>query len=319
MHEGSVIALQIRNEIFNNLGFTSSAGIAKNKTLAKLASKINKPNNQTCILNSASQEYIGNLPLNSIPGFKKRVREFANQLQVLLVKELLEFSEDNLSKKYGNDIANWLCNISKGVDNEAVLPKGPPKTLSASMSLIPIYNDYVQVERILGLVCADLIDKLCRDNMRFHRQANTFILHLRNVDSTETSKSISMGKIMQHGSDGDTLLKSMVNISMNLFKDIQGKSNFVLRWISASATKFEPISNNASILKFVSKSTEKKEEINNLVIEEEKTITTPTPVIVPASVIIKAIPYSPIQSNVKRKEAPNLTLDKFFKKARSDE
>jgi len=186
------------------------------------------------------------------------------------------------------------------------------------MSLTPINTDLVHVERVLRLVCADLIDKLCRDNMRFQRQANTFALHLRNVDSTETSKSVNMGKITQHGSDADNLLKSMVSTAMILFQDIQGKSNWLLRWICVSATKFEQIS-NTSILKFFASSPEKSAQHLSANDNTLTSANSTTPVIQSASVMLKSIP-SPNNQPATVKRKVQATLDNFItKKARTEE
>ena len=43
------IAFQVRQAIFDELGYTASAGISYNKTVAKIACTYNKPNGQTVV------------------------------------------------------------------------------------------------------------------------------------------------------------------------------------------------------------------------------------------------------------------------------
>lgn len=50
MHEGAEVAHEIRSALTKTLGFTASIGIANNKMLARLASTINKPDQQTVLL-----------------------------------------------------------------------------------------------------------------------------------------------------------------------------------------------------------------------------------------------------------------------------
>jgi DNA polymerase eta len=45
---GAGIVKGVRNEVFNRLGYTCSAGIANNKMMAKLGSGFKKPNQQVC-------------------------------------------------------------------------------------------------------------------------------------------------------------------------------------------------------------------------------------------------------------------------------
>jgi len=52
------------------------------------------------------------------------VREFSDQLKTIFVKDLLAFSEESLTTKYGMDIGKWLYNIPRGIDNDTVLSKG---------------------------------------------------------------------------------------------------------------------------------------------------------------------------------------------------
>jgi len=63
---GAVIADYLRYTIWRELGYTSSAGIAPNKMLAKLGSARNKPNQQTLFPPAAIGAYMASLPLQKI-------------------------------------------------------------------------------------------------------------------------------------------------------------------------------------------------------------------------------------------------------------
>jgi len=67
----SRISLEIRKEIYAKLGYTSSTGIAHNKTLAKLISATNKPNKQTVLLDSDTMAYMKQTKLTKIRGMGK--------------------------------------------------------------------------------------------------------------------------------------------------------------------------------------------------------------------------------------------------------
>ncbi|KAG0667922.1 DNA-directed DNA polymerase eta rad30 [Maudiozyma exigua] len=55
---GSQIVAEIRKDIEDSLGFTTSAGIARTKYVAKLGSNFNKPNAQTIILNKFVEAFL---------------------------------------------------------------------------------------------------------------------------------------------------------------------------------------------------------------------------------------------------------------------
>jgi DNA polymerase-4 len=57
------VAERIRADIFQQTGFTASAGVAPNKFLAKIASDWNKPNGICIIKPTQVQHFIHDLPL----------------------------------------------------------------------------------------------------------------------------------------------------------------------------------------------------------------------------------------------------------------
>lgn len=63
---GARLVQRVRREIFDSLGFHCSAGIAHNKTLAKLCAGINKPNRQTILPLSSIQELYKRTPINKM-------------------------------------------------------------------------------------------------------------------------------------------------------------------------------------------------------------------------------------------------------------
>ncbi|MDX2369941.1 MAG: DNA polymerase IV, partial [Colwellia sp.] len=64
----TLIAEQIRADIFNELNLTASAGIAPNKFIAKIASDENKPNGQCVIPPDKVASFVEQLSLKKIPG-----------------------------------------------------------------------------------------------------------------------------------------------------------------------------------------------------------------------------------------------------------
>lgn len=81
----SQLVEQIRAEIFKTTQLTASAGIACNKTLAKVCSDINKPNGQYYLpIDSKSTilSFVKDLKIRQIPGVG-RVTERGNNIYIL--------------------------------------------------------------------------------------------------------------------------------------------------------------------------------------------------------------------------------------------
>lgn len=74
----TLMAEQIRADIFSATGLTASAGIAPIKFIAKIASDENKPNGQFVVLPEQVDDFLAQLPLGKIPGVGKVTLEKLN-------------------------------------------------------------------------------------------------------------------------------------------------------------------------------------------------------------------------------------------------
>ena len=127
LNVGSQIAQEIRDKLFNELGITSSCGIAHNKLLAKIGGGKNKPKKQTIIYHETAIELILTLEkLRAIPGLGSATSE-------LLAKKGIQTISDLQSTKVSqiNDIpdAQKLIDFSFGIDPSAVKLSGKPLSI----------------------------------------------------------------------------------------------------------------------------------------------------------------------------------------------
>lgn len=113
--------------VWDTLRFRCSAGVAGNKTLAKLASPKNKPDGLALIPRRAVAGLMRSLPLSSIRflGGKLGRRLAASGLET--AAHLQARSEDSLRSEYGDRTGAWLFRICRGVDNDPVKPRTVPK------------------------------------------------------------------------------------------------------------------------------------------------------------------------------------------------
>ncbi|EDK43099.1 conserved hypothetical protein [Lodderomyces elongisporus NRRL YB-4239] len=66
---GSQLLLDLRRTIYEELGYTTSAGLARNRLVAKLSGDFKKPDNQTIVRNCALNRFLQNFELTDITGF----------------------------------------------------------------------------------------------------------------------------------------------------------------------------------------------------------------------------------------------------------
>lgn len=159
----SQIASEMRNKIYDELGFTTCAGIAHNKLLAKLVCPLNKPNDQTTIFPEHGANFMTTLQsVRSIPSIGSKTTEALISQKIITVSDLQVVSLEVLKKHFSGDMAVRLKNLSVGEDNTPVKQSGRPQSigLEDSFKTVSVKSEVEEkfaalLQRLLILVRED--------------------------------------------------------------------------------------------------------------------------------------------------------------------
>ncbi|KAH9616721.1 hypothetical protein KSS87_004055 [Heliosperma pusillum] len=186
---GAIIVAELRRQVLIETEFTCSAGIAHNKMLAKLASGLNKPAQQTIVPSAAVKDFLEPWPIKKMKQLGGKLGDsLQNDLGIKTVGELLQFSEQKLQERYGFNTGTWLWNIARGINGEEVigriLPKshGSGKTFPGPRALRSIDT----VAHWLNQLCEELSERLLLDLEQNKRIANTLTLHVSAFKLSDT-------------------------------------------------------------------------------------------------------------------------------------
>ena len=124
------VATAIRQQIREELHLTASAGVAPNKFLAKIASDWRKPNGLFVIQPEEVEAFLGPLPVGRIPGVGKVTEQHLEELGFRTVGELRNAEFATLEDHFGR-YGSRLYELARGIDNNAVVPNRPTKSISA--------------------------------------------------------------------------------------------------------------------------------------------------------------------------------------------
>lgn len=187
---GSEIVRDIRQMIRDKLKYTCSAGIARNKMMAKLASGHKKPNSQTVVRNRAVQHFLS--------GFKfTKIRNLGGKLGDQVVStfgtdqltELLTVPLDQLKLKVGDDTGRWLYGVIRGEDTSEVNSRTQIKSMLSAKSFRPSINSIDQAEKWLRIFVADIYSRLVEEGVVEHkRRPKTMNLHHRQGGQTRSKQ-----------------------------------------------------------------------------------------------------------------------------------
>ncbi|XP_069153609.1 DNA polymerase eta isoform X16 [Solanum lycopersicum] len=185
---GAFIVAELRLQVLEETEFTCSAGIAHNKMLAKLASGMNKPAQQTVVPFSSVSKLLRTLPIKKM---KQLGGKLGTSLQIDLgvntVGDMLQFSEEKLQGYYGVNTGSWLWNTARGINGEEVkgrlLPNshGSGKTFPGPRALKTVAS----VGKWLNELCDELSERLQSDLEQNKRIAHTLTLHAHAYKSND--------------------------------------------------------------------------------------------------------------------------------------
>ncbi|KMZ75187.1 DNA-directed DNA polymerase [Zostera marina] len=115
-----MIASIIRQEIMQMTRCTSSAGIAENLLLARIATRSAKPNGQVSIASQKVDDYMKNLSICALPGIGRTLQHKLKAQNISTCSQLQLFSKEKLHKDFGIQTGDKLWNYCRGIDNRMV-------------------------------------------------------------------------------------------------------------------------------------------------------------------------------------------------------
>jgi DNA polymerase IV len=126
----TAVARQIRVDIRAETALNASAGVAPNKFLAKIASDWRKPDGLFVIQPHEIADFLAPLAVRKLPGVGGATERALADLGITTVAHLRAYPAAELIARFGKQ-GRRLCELAYGIDERAVCPDQPRRSLSA--------------------------------------------------------------------------------------------------------------------------------------------------------------------------------------------
>ena len=212
---GSEIVRSVRAALWQRLKYTCSAGIARNKMIAKLGSAYKKPNQQTIVRNRAVQQFLSGFKFTKIRNLGGKLGEkVVSKFGTDQVQDLLAVSLEQLKYQLGDDTGSWVYEIIRGEDSSEVNSRTQIKSMLSAKSFRPTINTIEQASRWVRIFVSDIFSRLVEEGvLENRRRPKTINLHHRQGAQMRSRQApIPTGRPIDEG--------LLLDIAMNLLKQI---------------------------------------------------------------------------------------------------
>lgn len=180
----SLIAQEIRQRIFDEVGLKASAGISINKFIAKVASDYNKPNGQKTVNPEEVLEFLESLDVKKFYGVGKVTRAKMYQMGIYTGKDLKTKSEEFLMEHFGKSGGHYY-RIVRGIHLSEVKPNRERKSLAAERT----FNENISSEIYMLERLENIAEELQKRLQRNKVAGRTVTLKIKYRDFTLQTRS----------------------------------------------------------------------------------------------------------------------------------
>ena len=193
------IAQSIKSQIQEREQLTCSIGVAPNKLLAKLGSRLKKPVGLVVIKKENVEEVLKDLPVSKLNGIGPKLAEALNSIGIFTCGQLGKFPVSVLSKRFGV-IGERLQEMGLGLDDSPVLPfdeEEDAKSISHSVTLEKDTSD----PNILRKVLLQLSEKVSKRMRKEGFYGRRIAITVRYSDFFTFSKQKTLSKWVNSGNE----------------------------------------------------------------------------------------------------------------------
>ncbi|RMZ66376.1 dna damage repair mus42 [Pyrenophora seminiperda CCB06] len=238
------IALNLRDEVRSRTGCNVSVGIGGNILLAKVALRRAKPAGQYQIKPEEVLDFIGQLPVQDLPGVAWSIGGKLEGLNIKYVKDIRELTKERLVQTLGPKTGEKLWDYSRGIDRQEVGEQVVRKSVSAEVNWGVRFENQEQVDEFITSLCGELQKRLLKERVK-GRQFTMKVMRRSPDAPLDPPKHLGHGKCDTHNKS--ILLGVATNSSEIFIKEALailrgfGFTPGELRGIGIQMTKLEPM------------------------------------------------------------------------------
>ena len=181
------IAAELKRRVRAELSLTISVGVGASKSVAKIASDMDKPDGLTVVSPGSEREYLAPLPVESLWGIGPKTAQRMHSQGIRTIGDLAEKPEDWFVARFGRT-GPGVRALALGQDDRPVVVERERKSVSAETTLSQDTDD----PELLFELVNRLSQRVGSHLQRSERQGRTVKIKLRLADFTTFTRQTTL-------------------------------------------------------------------------------------------------------------------------------
>jgi DNA polymerase-4 len=181
------IARAIKERVRQEVGLTVSVGAASSRSVAKIASDMDKPDGLVLVPSGEEREFLAPLPVRSLWGVGPKTAERLAVESITTIGELAERSEEWARTLFGERGVE-LLRLARGIDDSLVVVEHETKSVSSETTFAHDVGDPEALEASLRELAQETAERLQRHGLK----GRTVRVKLRLADFTTFTRQTTL-------------------------------------------------------------------------------------------------------------------------------
>jgi DNA polymerase-4 len=181
----------LQERLWNELQIPVSFGLATNKLVAQIASKLRKPRGFVVVPAGGEAAFLEPLPIGKLPGIGPKTEEFlTGKHGIRRVGDVLSRSEKELKMIFGHGWEEMVATARGEDDRPVEVDRDDAKSYSQQETFGRDIGDFGEIERVVKRMVDELLPKIREDGKR----VRTMTVKVRYPDFSQESHGRSLAR-----------------------------------------------------------------------------------------------------------------------------
>ena len=203
------IASDLKKRVRAELGLTISVGVATSKSVAKVASDMDKPDGLTVVPPGSERDFLAPLPVSKLWGVGPKTAARLEREKVVTIGQLAQQTSEWLVGRFGR-MGDHMSRLARGEDRQPVEVSRVRKSVSAETTLAQDTGDPEALTELVSRLSERVGGHLSRRGMH----ARTVKLKLRLADFTTFTRQKTVAEGVDSSEAVDEVARALLQVEL---------------------------------------------------------------------------------------------------------